>query len=166
MSWFRLLAVSALCLSACSSSLSSAEASPTAADLVKVAAEMYPFQGFRYVACDNTYGGPSRYSRCPVTQRLNDRLTTVFSGFVSAPEPLGGAQDPEWAAQSISAEASGTGGVAHVALAKPNSAPSRYDLVIIRDHGKLLVDDLYCTGADPKTASIYVDGWMDRYQCA
>ena len=117
------------------------------------------------MACDNAYGGPSRYTHCPVTQRLNDRLIDVFSGFLSAPEPLGGGQDPEWATESISAETGGTGGVAHVALAKPNSAPSRYDLIIIRQGGKLLVDDVYCTGADAKTSSIYLDGWMDRYGC-
>jgi hypothetical protein len=126
---------------------------------------VYPFEGGRYVTCDNGYGGPSRYSHCPLTTRLNDRLTTVFSGFVSAPEPLGGGQDPEWATESITAEPRGTGGVAHVTLAKPASPPSRYDLVIVLSNGQLLVDDLFCTGADPATSSIYIAGWMNRFHC-
>jgi hypothetical protein len=137
----------------------------TAADLVKVAAEIYPFEGGRYVTCDNGYGGPARYSHCPVTVRLNDRLLTVFSGFISAPEPLGGGQDPEWATESITADLSGTGGVAHVVLTKPGSQSSRYDLVIVRSEGNLLVDDLYCTKTDPATSSIYVAGWMNRFGC-
>ena len=126
---------------------------------------MYPFDGGRYVTCDNGYGGSARYSRCSVTARLNARLTTVFSGFISAPEPLGGGQDPEWATESITAEPTGTGGVAHITLAKSTSPGSRYDLVIVLSAGKLVVDDLYCTGADPATSSVYGDGWMNRFSC-
>jgi hypothetical protein len=126
---------------------------------------MYPYEGFRYVTCDSGYGGVSRYANCPVTKRLNDRLTTVFDGLVSAPEPLGGGQDPEWATRSITAEPSGSGGIAHVALAKPSAQGSRYDLVVIKSGANLLVDDFYCTGADRASSSIYREGWMSRYGC-
>jgi hypothetical protein len=139
--------------------------SPTADELVKVAEQVYPLEGFRYVTCDNGYGGSARYSHCPVTARLNDRLTTVFAGLISAPEPLGGGQDPQWVTESITADVSGSGGVAHVALTKPGSPGSRYDLLIVRSEGTLLVDDIYCTHADPATSSIYVAGWMDRFGC-
>lgn len=143
----------------------SGQHSVAAADLVKVAAHIYPFEGGRYVSCDNGRSGPTRYSNCPLTARLNDRLLTVFSGFISAPEPLGGGQDPEWAAESATAEPTGTGGVVHVSLAKPNETGSRYDLVVILSKGQLVVDDIYCTGADPTTSSIYVPGWMNRFHC-
>lgn len=142
--------------------------SPTlvpAADLIAVAAKIYPNRAGQYVTCDSGYGGSTRYSQCPVTARLNDRLLTVFAGYISAPEPLGGGQDPEWPAESITADAIGAGGVAHVVLTKPASPSSRYDLVIISSGGKLLVDDIYCTGADPASSSIYVDGWRNRFGC-
>ncbi len=138
---------------------------PTSQDLVKVATRVYPLNGDRYVTCDFGYGGSTRYSNCPVTARLSDRLQTVFAGYVSAPEPLGAGQDPEWPVESITADRSGTGGVAHVVLTKPPTGSSRYDLVIIKSAGKLLVDDVYCTGADRATSSIYVDGWMNRFSC-
>jgi hypothetical protein len=169
----RFVVAGLLLLAACTASTPQAQGSPsppsstspTADDLVKVAAQMYPFEGGRYVTCDNGYGGSARYSHCPVTARLNDRLTTVFSGLISAPEPLGGAQDPEWATESITADLGGTGGVAHVVLTKPGSASSRYDLVIVKSEGTLLVDDVYCTQADPAISSIYVAGWMNRFSC-
>ena len=100
-----------------------------------------------------------------MTPRLVSRLLTVFSGFISAPEPLGGGQDPEWPAESINADPNSTGGVAHVVLTKPASPGSHYDLVMVFSGGKLLADDLYCTGADPVTSSIYADGWMNRSGC-
>lgn len=144
---------------------SSGQPSPTATDLARVAAQIYPLEGNRYVTCDNGYSGATRYSHCPVTQRLRDRLLTVFAGFISGPEPLGGGQDPEWATRSITVDPSSTGGVAHVVLTKPASPGSRYDLVIVPSKGNLLVDDLYCTSADRATSSIYVAGWMNRFGC-
>ena len=135
------------------------------ADLIAVAAQIYPLRAGQYLTCDSGYGGSTRYSTCPVTDRLNTRLLTIFSGYISAPEPLGGGQDPEWPTESITAGPNGAGGVAHVVLTKPGSPSSHYDLVIIGSGGKLLVDDIYCTGADPSTSSIYVDGWMNRYAC-
>lgn len=150
-----------------SASTPSAAPSPpavSASDLVAVAALIYPAVNGEYVTCDFGFGGDTRYSHCPVTSRLNDRLLTVFTG-ISAPEPLGGGQDPEWTSESLTADPKGAGGVAHVVLTKPASPPSRYDLVIIRSDGKLLVDDIYCTGADPATSSIYADGWSGRYAC-
>ena len=153
-----------------SPSANPASASPSATpvptgDLISVAAQVYPLKAGQYVTCDYGYGGPARYSQCPVTTRLRDRLLTVFSGYISAPEPLGGGQDPEWPTESITADPGGTGGVAHVVLTKPASPSSRYDLAIIGSGGNLLVDDIYCTGADPATSSIYVAGWMDRFAC-
>jgi len=164
----RLIVVALLLLTACSSSpapQAQPAFSPSVADLVNVAAQIYPSEGGRYVTCDSGFSGSTRYSHCPVTARLNDRLLTVFSGSISAPEPLGGGQDPEWPMESISSDLSGTGGVAHVELAKPGSPSSRYDLVIHRTQGKLLVDDIYCTKADPSTSSIYQTGWMNRSGC-
>ncbi len=134
-------------------------------DLISVAEQIYPFQAGRYVTCDWGYGGSKRYSHCPVTARLRDRLLTVFSGYISGPEPLGGGQDPEWPTESITGEPSGAGGVAHVVLTKSASPPNRYDLVIVSSGGKLLVDDIYCTGADPASSSIYGAGWMERVAC-
>lgn len=134
-------------------------------ELMAVAAQIYPLQAGRYVTCDAGSGGSTRYSQCPVTTRLRDRLLTVFAGHISAPEPLGGGQDPEWPTESITADPSGTGGVAHVVLTKPASPSSHYDLVIISSGGNLLVDDIYCTGSTPESSSIYVAGWMDRFAC-
>ena len=153
-----------------SASANPASASPSATpvlatDLIAVAAQIYPLRAGQYVTCDSGYGGSTRYSTCPVTDRLNNRLLTVFSGSISAPEPLVGGQDPEWPTESVTADSNGTGGVAHVVLTKPASPSSNYDLVIISSGGKLLVDDMYCTGADPATSSIYVDGWMQRPAC-
>lgn len=146
-----------------------ASASPSApvptGDLISVAAHIYPLQAGRYVTCDAGSGGLTRYSQCPVTTRRRDRLLTVFSGYISAPEPLGGGLDPEWPTESITADPRDTGGIAHVVLTKPASPSSRYDLVTISSGGNLLVDDIYCTGDDPATSSIYVAGWMDRFAC-
>jgi hypothetical protein len=47
----------------------------------------------------------------------------------------------------------GPGGVAHVVLGY--QTPLRFDLVIVRDAGRLLVDDQLCTGGGA-SSSIYV----------
>lgn len=143
----------------------SSQPAMNASDLVSVAAAVYPLRQGQYVTCDSGYAGSSRYASCPLTPRLASRLLTVFSGYISAPEPLGGGQDPEWPSESITADPIGSGGTAHVVLTKPGSPPSRYDLVIVMSGGRLLVDDLYCTGADPATSSVFADGWMNRSGC-
>lgn len=139
---------------------------PPVLNLTGVAAQMYPYQSVGYMPCDQGHNDPTHgYSHCPVTARLLNQLLTVFLGVSSPPDPLGGGQDPIWQAESITADESGTGGVAHIMLTKSSSPSSRYDLVIIMSGGNLLVDDLYCTGANPVTSSIYASGWINRESC-
>jgi hypothetical protein len=146
-------------------SSSSPSPNPTPADnLAIVAAQIYPLESGQYVTCDSGHGGPTRYANCPVTPRLMNRLLTVNTG-PGAPEPLGGGQDPVWQSETITTDASGLAAVAHVVLSNPGSPPNRYDLVMVSSASGLLVDDIYCTGTDRATSSIYVDGWSTREAC-
>lgn len=133
-------------------------------NLAIVAAQIYPLEAGQYVTCDSGFGGSTRYANCPVTPRLMNRLLTVNTG-PSAPEPLGGGQDPLWQSETITTDSSGAAGLAHVVLSNPGQPPNRYDLVMASSAAGTLVDDIYCTGTDRATTSIYVDGWSAREAC-
>lgn len=147
----------------------------TVAQLVAVAEAVYPAcagssacaaAGTKYTTCDSAR--PSLLGpRCPLTARLSSALQAAISGVTSAPDPLGGGQDPEWATESITADVTGTGGVAHVALGfGPGTTSERHDLLIVLDGGRLLVDDIYCTGSSPATTDAYAPGWLNRSTCS
>jgi hypothetical protein len=89
---------------------------------------------------------------CPVTDRLAARLTLMTQPPKSGPGPV----DPFCRCQNVPApsalvegEVTPTGGVAHVTLSL-----ARFDLILVRGGGGLLVDDVRCTGKGP-SSSIY-----------
>jgi hypothetical protein len=47
----------------------------------------------------------------------------------------------------------------------PGTTPEKYDLVVVLDGSQLLVDDIYCAGADPTDTDVYSAGWIDRSTC-
>jgi hypothetical protein len=124
----------------------SAASSVTAAQLVGVAKEIFPFapQYGVYVVC----GVNGDLSKCPVTSRLKARLTQAKITLCQCQNPA--------ASIEITAAPTNNGGIAHVSL---GSSPSQIelDLVIIQVDGKLLVDDELCMGGDAST-SIYARG--------
>ncbi len=119
-----------------------------------------------FTTCDASSSGPDVFAPCPLTPRLDAQLKTDVDGVASAPDPLGGGQDPEWATQSVTAAPSATGGIAHVRLGLgPGTTMETYDLVVVIKGSQLLVDDIYCTGTDPATGDAYVEGWLERSVC-
>lgn len=143
----------------------------TARQLTSVVQAVYPAchsscigGGTQYTTCESGYSPP--FSTCPLTARLIARLEAdIKSAGPSAADPLGGGQDPYWVTESLTANASVTGGVAHVVLGFGGRTPSRKDLVVVLSNGHLLVDDVYCTGQNPATTDAYTAGWMNRSTC-
>jgi hypothetical protein len=154
----------------------SASATPSgaASPLAAVAAKVYPVCGPSscvanrtgyYTTCDT--GNPARFSACPFTPRLIAQLMKDIQGVNSAPEPIGGGQDPEWETEAITTDLSATGGVAHVALGFTGSSQrDQIDLIMVPSDGQLFVDDVNCTGTDPATSDAYATGWLNRSTCA
>jgi hypothetical protein len=126
-----------------SSAPTTSAASASAADLVAVAKLIYPYdaQYGYYTVC----GANGDLSRCPVTDRLKAYLTQKQM-------TLCGCQNPA-PSMDATATSTGPGGVAHVTLGY-QPTPVRFDLIIVRDGGRLLVDDQQCTGVGP-SSSIY-----------
>lgn len=122
-----------------------------------------PTSGTSYTTCEA--GGSDLFAACPITDRLKAQLNKDIQGVPSAPDPLGGGQDPYWATETITADATATGGVAHVVLGNGSSS-NKTDLLIVVSGGKLLVDDIYCTSSDPATTDAYAAGWLDRSTCS
>jgi len=118
--------------------------------------------GTSFTTC--TGAGPNIYSACPLTARLAAQLLKDISGVASAPDVLGGGQDPEWESETLTGVTSASGGVVHVVLGA-GSLLYKTDLVIVMQSGNLLVDDLYCTGADLSTTDAYAAGWVARSPC-
>jgi hypothetical protein len=119
-----------------------------------------------FTTCDAGSSGPDVFAPCPLTTRLVTQLKSEVDGVPSAPDPLGGGQDPEWITETVTATPSSTGGVAHVTLGfGPDTTTEKYDLVVIIQGSRLLVDDLYCTGSDPATGDVYAADWVDRSVC-
>jgi hypothetical protein len=150
-----------------------APAVATSAQLSAVAARVYPpcagtctATGAMFTSCEIHQGG-TLFSACPITLRLRTQLLKDVAGVVSAPDPLGGGQDPQWLTETIRAAPSASGGVAHIILGfTASTTHETYDLLIVVQSGRLLADDIYCTGQDPSTADAYASGWLQRSTCS
>jgi hypothetical protein len=148
-------------------------AAATLDELTAVASMVYPActpancaGDAMFTTCDASSSGPDVFAPCPLTSRLVTQLKSEVDGVASAPDPLGGGQDPEWITETVTATPSSTGGVADVTLGfGPGTTTESYDLVVILQGSQLVVDDLYCTGSDPATGDAYVAGWVDRSVC-
>jgi hypothetical protein len=150
----------------------------TAAQLQAVGAMVFPpcndevcsTHNTRFTTCDGGMTGstPSSsdpYSLCPFTTRLKSQLKADCVA-PSCPDQVGGGQDPEFDAESISADPSATGGVIHVVLTTGSNSFMTDLVVTAITTGGLLVDDIYCTGSDPTTSDAYASGWSNRSSCA
>jgi hypothetical protein len=148
-------------------------AAATVDELSVVAAAVYPActpancaGDAMYTTCDASSPGPDVFAPCPLTTRLDSQLKSDVDGVASAPDPIGGGQDPAWLTETVSAMPSATGGVVAVTLGfGPGTTPEKYDLVVVLDGSQLLVDDIYCAGADPADTDVYSAGWIDRSTC-
>jgi hypothetical protein len=119
-----------------------------------------------YTTCDASSPGPDVFAPCPLTTKLDSQLKSEVDGVASAPDPIGGGQDPEWLTETVTAMPSATGGIVEVTLGLgPGTTPEKYDLVVILQGSQLLVDDIYCAGSDPTDADVYAAGWIDRSTC-
>ena len=119
-----------------------------------------------YTTCDAGSSGPDVFASCPLTAHSLAQIKHDVDGVPSAPDPLGGGQDPEWTTETVTASPSSTGGVVHVTLGfGPGTTTEEYDLVVILQGSKLLVDDLYCTGSDRSGGDVYASGWLNRSVC-
>jgi hypothetical protein len=150
----------------------STTAAPTANELVRVAALLYPActastcaGSFMFTTCDAASAVETDvFAACPLTQALEIQLRDDVGESMSAPDPLGGGQDPEWTAVKFSAEPSATGGIVHVIL-DAGSASEKLDLVETLQDSQLLVSDIYCTGTDPEGSDALASGWLARSTC-
>lgn len=99
-------------------------------ELVAVAKAIYPYstQYGYYSVC----GVNGDLSHCPVTDRLRTLLTQRQT-------TLCGCQNPSLSME-VTATPTATGGVAHVVLGSPPGA-QKFDLIVVRSAGALLVDD-------------------------
>ncbi len=119
-----------------------------------------------FTTCTAGSSGADVFALCPLTTRLSGQLKSEVAGVPSAPDPLGGGQDPEWTTEMVTAVPSATGGVAHVTLGTgPGATTEKLDLIVVLQGSQLLVDDLYCTGADPTTGDVFAPGWLARSVC-
>jgi hypothetical protein len=129
--------------------------------------------GAKFTTCDSglTVPPPSttdRFSLCPFTARLSRQLTIDAQGgdaVGGGGDPVGGGQDPEWPTEAISTSSTPTGGTAEITFVEGANV-FKTDLVIISTGGRLLVDDIYCAGADPRTSDAYASGWDSRATCS
>ena len=130
--------------------------------LIAVAQQVYPACGANHcVTLDGAYTTCGPLTSCPITPRLLAQFQDICTAWVhDCPDMFGGGQDPVWATESITAEPSGSGGVAQVVLGYPGQADWNVDLVIVSSGGELLVDDIYPTGGDPATSDAYSGDWM------
>ncbi len=93
---------------------------------------------------------------CPITQRLAARVFAVPSPHAVGPGPYSPfcrCQNPGSRSMTVTGELTESGGVAHVTL-YPDVRPTKLDLIMVSQSGKLLVDDMQCTGKGPST-SVY-----------
>ena len=120
-----------------------------------------------FTTCDAGSSGADVFAPCPLTPRLATQLQDDVAGTPSAPDPLGGGQEPEWATETFNAVPSSTGGVIHVSLGfGAGTAPEKIDLLVVLRGSELEVDDVYCTGADPETTDAFVPDWLTRSVCS
>lgn len=119
-----------------------------------------------FTTCDASSSGPDVFAPCPLTMRLVAQLRSDVNGVASAPDPIGGGQDPEWISETVMPAPSATGGIVHVTLGfGPGTKTEKYDLVVVLQGSRLLVDDLYCTGTDLAGADAFAAGWLARSTC-
>ena len=119
-----------------------------------------------FTTCDAGSSGADVFALCPLTPKLLAQLKADVAGVPSAPDPLGGGQDPEWTTEAVTATPSTTGGIAHVVLGfGAGTATEKYDLVVVIRGSQLLVDDIYCTGTDPVGSDVFAAGWLTRSVC-
>jgi len=149
-------------------------AAASATELTAIAALMYPrctastcAGTAMFTTCDAGASGDNVFAQCPLTPRLVTQLENDVAGLVSAPDPLGGGQDPEWTSEAFDASPSSIGGVVHVVLGFGQGAPpEKIDLLVVLQGSDLLVDDIYCTGLPPDGADAYAAGWPARSVCS
>ena len=109
-----------------------------------------------YTTCDASSPGPDLFAPCPLTTKLETQLKFDVDGVASAPDPIGGGQDPEWLTESMTATPSATGGIVHVILGfGTGTTPEKYDLVEVVQGSQLLVNDIFCTGSDPADSDVF-----------
>jgi hypothetical protein len=154
-------------------SLPATTAAATVDELSAVAMMMYPActpancaGDATYTTCDASSPGPDLFAPCPLTTKLETQLKFDVDGVASAPDPIGGGQDPEWLTESMTATPSATGGIVHVILGfGTGTTPEKYDLVEVVQGSQLLVNDIFCTGSDPADSDVFAPGWLDRSAC-
>ena len=86
---------------------------------------------------------------CPVTERLAARLTEITQPSPGGPGPVPPfcrCQNVPAPAAVVVGEVTPTGGIAHITLGAP-----RFDVVVVNQDGRLLVDDVQCAGRGPAT---------------
>ncbi|HEY6470405.1 MAG TPA: hypothetical protein VI434_11625 [Candidatus Dormibacteraeota bacterium] len=150
----------------------STTAAPTASELLRVARLIYPActpstcaGSFMFTTCDAASAEESDvFADCPLTPTLEIQLRDDVGASPSAPDPLGGGQDPEWTAEEFAAQPSATGGVVEVSLGV-GAAAEKLDLVMIVQGSQLLVNDLYCTASGPDGGDAIAPGWLERSTC-
>jgi hypothetical protein len=121
----------------------------TAAEIRAVAQRVFP--GEYPTGCN-----PQDRAACPITDRLAARLGELSVPQADRPGPpilFCRCQNPASRAMDIEATTTPAGGTAHVTL-YPDVSPIRLDLLMVRQGGRVLVDDTQCTGRGPST-SIY-----------
>jgi hypothetical protein len=149
-------------------------AAATSTELSGIAAVVYPpctpstcAGAAQFTTCDAGSSGTDVFAPCPLTPRLATQLEDDVAGTPSAPDPLGGGQDPEWTTEVFNDAPSSTGGVVHASLGfGPGTAPEKIDLLVVLRGSDLQVDDIYCTGTDPETTDAFVPGWLTRSVCS
>lgn len=102
----------------------STTAAPTASELLRVAGLVYPpctpstcAGSSTFTTCDAASAEETDvFADCPLTPTLEIQLRDDVGASPSAPDPLGGGQDPEWTAERFSAAPSATGGVVEATL--------------------------------------------------
>ncbi len=120
-----------------------------------------------FTTCDAGASAADVFASCPLTPRLAAQLQADTAAAVSAPDPLGGGQDPEWTTETFAAAPSSTGGVVHVSLGFGTATnPEKLDVVVLLTGSQLLVDDIYCTGTDPAGGDAFAGGWLTRSDCS
>jgi hypothetical protein len=127
--------------------------------------------GTKFTTCDSGLTGASpnpgnRFSLCPFTIELANQLKLDSQGGDSggAPcDPVGGCQDPEWTAESITVDLYPTGAIAHVVLTAGANV-FKTDLAVVAG-AQLLVDDIWCTGHVRGTTDAFASGWDVRSVC-
>lgn len=110
-------------------------------NLISVGEQVFPFQAeFGYYG---VCGVDGKLSNCPYTDRLRQRLTQESATLCRCQNPS--------PSRTISVQVTGSGGVVTVTL---QDGRVSYDLHVVSEGGRLLVDDETCHGQGPGT-SIY-----------